>query len=526
MTALAGLLVLVSLAALLWQRQHTLLTYFQQEEYDNTRFFTAWQNVRLFDLRATATIVVALVVIAAGAPFVGVKLALAAALAGIMLIERRYRFKKPLAMTERAKRLLYLSFALTLVLALLTVVHPLWAIVALQLAPVTLVLANMALKPLQTRVNEGYTDQAKAKLARLDPVRIGITGSFGKTTVKHMLAEILEASGSVFYSPGSINTVLGHTRHIRQRLQWSHKYFIAEMGAYGIGSIKRLCDFIHPTYGIVTAIGDAHTERFGSIEAIAQAKSELAEEACLAGGTVVVNIDVMQYEPFQRLKKIYDLRMITVGAEGSDVVVDAQETDGASWRISLHSKLGLIPDVTYDLPLLGAHNVTNSALAVTLSLVIDPEIADQIPYFTKTIAQVPHRLQVLDTPGSALILDDAYNSNEQGFMSAVASMDKLAKKRGGRRILVTPGIAELGLEHDRVHARLGEFCSDRCDTVYVINPSRIPSFAETIDADKVTVVEVPSFAAARAAIAKDLKQKDVVLYENDLPDLLEEKRLL
>jgi UDP-N-acetylmuramoyl-tripeptide--D-alanyl-D-alanine ligase len=182
--------------------------------------------------------------------------------------------------------------------------------------------------------------------------------------------------------------------------------------------------------------------------------------------------------------------------------------------------------VKYELPLLGDHNILNSALAVVLALKVDPDIVDKIPYFTQTISQVPHRLQKIGNPGTALILDDAYNSNELGFLSAVSSMDKLARQRGGRRILVTPGIAELGLEHDRVHKRLGSFCAQNCDLIYVVNPARIQSFLEAADSSTATVVKVSTFAEARSAISEILQDEDVVLYENDLPDILEERRLL
>ena len=168
----------------------------------------------------------------------------------------------------------------------------------------------------------------------------------------------------------------------------------------------------------------------------------------------------------------------------------------------------------------------NSALAVVLAVLIDPRIADQIPFFTRTISQVPHRLQKIGAPGAALILDDAYNSNEMGFISAVTAMSKLANQRGGRRILVTPGIAELGLEHERVHRRLGSFSAENCDVIYVVNPARIIGFLDAARSGRAKIVEVPTFRDARIVIAKDLKQEDVVLYENDLPDLLEERRLL
>jgi UDP-N-acetylmuramoyl-tripeptide--D-alanyl-D-alanine ligase len=526
MTVLVNIVLFGALAYLLYQRSLTLLTYFQQEEYDGTRFVASCLDVRLYDVRATSATVLAVILMAFGVSSTLCLIALAAVFGGLAFIEGKYRYKKPLAKTQRAMQIFKLVAAVLILFALLVFVHPILAILAIQIAPIVMIAINAALKPFQDRINEGFVTQAREKLERLDPVRIGITGSFGKTTVKHMFAEILETSGPVFYSPGSINTVLGLTRHIRQRLQWSHRYFIAEMGAYGIGSIDRLCDFIHPQFGIVTAVGDAHTERFGSLDAIAQAKSELVANVCKTGGTMVMNVDVMKFEPFQALKEKYGAQIVTVGLQDADVLIEAVEIEGGAWSITLRSDDARIPSLTFELPLIGDHNVMNSALAVTMALLIDKSTVQQIPYFTKTIAQIPHRLQKIDVPGSALILDDAYNSNELGFMSAVSALDKLAQQRGGRRILVTPGIAELGLEHDRVHDRLGKYCATKCDLIYAVNPTRIETFCQSAKSETAKVFEVPTFSAARAEISKTLDKEDVVLYENDLPDLLEEKRFL
>jgi len=526
MMILAQLCLIGGLLFLLVQRDRTLLTYFQQEEYDGTRFLGAWKNVRLYDVKATLATVIAVTTGALVGDGWPVTLLLAGAYAALAYFERAHRYKKALVMTERASRIFRLTLGAVGLLSLLVLLHPLWAVVVLQAAPLVMVGVNRLLQPFQQRINARFEAQAREKLERLNPVRIGITGSFGKTTVKHMLAEILAASGPVYFSRGSINTILGHTRHIRQRLQWSHRYFVAEMGAYGIGSIKRLCDFVHPRYGIVTAVGDAHMERFGSIEAVAQAKSELASEVCGAGGTIVLNAELLKHAPFQRVRDQFGKQVITVGFEDADVTIEHQELEGGSWFITLHSEMPQLDGIAYELPLLGDHNVMNSALAVVLAVVIDPGITDQIPFFTRAISQVPHRLQKVGAPGAALVLDDAYNSNELGFLSAVSAMSKLADQRGGRRILVTPGIAELGLEHDRVHDRLGVFCAENCDMIYVVNPDRIRSFVNAARASKAEIIEVATFADARAEIAKDLHEKDVVLYENDLPDLLEERRLL
>ncbi|WP_230281220.1 UDP-N-acetylmuramoyl-tripeptide--D-alanyl-D-alanine ligase [Croceicoccus sp. Ery15] len=535
MIYLTVILFAAAFAFLLWVRLHTLLTYFQQEEYNARRFPAAILRMRLFDVRASIVLLV-LTGIAALAMAKGelVGLALTSILASAALLvaiawhEKQYRYKKPLALTERARRIRNVAAIICVLLVLLATMGPIQALIAIQLPPLALIIANAILQPVQERVNEGFVAEARDKLARLDPLRIGITGSFGKTTTKHIFAEVLGVSAPVFYSRGSINTVLGLTRHIRERLQWSHRYFIAEMGAYGIGSVARLCRFVQPDYGIVTAIGDAHTERFGSVENIAKAKSELVEAVCDKGGTAVVATQVMDYAPFRGLAERFPGQVVTVGPEeNADIRIVSAALQDADWVITLKDRRSEgIGTISYELPLLGEHNVTNSALAVAMAAIIDPAIAKRIPLVTPDVEQVPHRLQKRESPSEALVLDDAYNANEAGFRNAVAVASELAKQRGGRAILVTPGIAELGMEHDRVHAKLGEYAAGLADVIYAVNPSRIAGFTGALAAAGKPAIEVASFAEARKALQIDTKPEDVVLYENDLPDLLEEKRLL
>jgi len=516
-----GLLAfVVALVALVHVRLNTLLTYFQQEEYDARRFLAAIPRVRLYDLRASGVILLAIVLGPLTGHWVVVQVLAALALGGIVWHESRYRWKKPLVLTERAARIRAGAAVLALPGLLLTLLHPVWGLVLLHLLPFLLIAANAALKPFQERINRQFIASAKAKLARLDPVRIGITGSFGKTTVKHILAELLELSGPVFYSRGSINTELGLTRHIRQRLQPSHRYFVAEMGAYGIGSVRRLCGFVQPRYGIVTAVGAAHMERFGSVEAVAQAKSELVEAVCAAGGLAVINAELLAHAPFAALKAAHPENVLSVGA-GGDVAVSA-DLIGSDWHITL-SGAGL--DLGYALPLLGEHNILNSALAVVLAARIDPSVIERLPLVTRVVEQVPHRLQKREVPGQPLVLDDAFNSNEAGFANALRVLRQVADQRGGRAILVTPGIVELGLEHERVHTRLGALAAETCDEIHAVNPGRIPSFVQAAELVGATVHGADTLGTARAAL-KGTAPEDVILYENDLPDILEERRLL
>lgn len=531
MTALSfvfSALFLLSVAGWGMVRINTILTYFQQEEYDSSRFVGAIFRVRLFDVIAS----IALAALFVAHAYLGfgayVWLGGAALLALIALRERGYTYKKKLVATERLKRIRWLARGFFLISIGALIVHEFAVFALLQAPPFFIMLANRLLRPMQEDINQGFVDQAVEKLQSFQPVTIGITGSFGKTTTKHILAEILESAGPVFYSPGSINTVLGLTRNIREKLQRGHKFFLAEMGAYGIGSIKRLCDFSDPEYAIVTAIGDAHTERFGSIENIAKAKSELVEHVCARGGMSVIPLEILEHAPFADLKQKHPELVRTVG-HGPDAdfqIVDAKLED-SNWSIKIRDVGNRgASKIHYTLPLLGDHNILNSALSVVLTYLISPATATRIAAFSKDVEQVQHRLQKIDNPGQPLILDDAYNSNEIGFKNAVKVLRKLADQRGGKAVLVTPGVAELGLEHDRVHDRLGAFASDHCDAIVAVNPARIESFVSAIDTGNTDFRTRSSFADARRMVSEITSEKDVVLYENDLPDLLEETRLL
>lgn len=519
---------LVALAGFGLVRINTILTYFQQEEYDSSRFLGAVMRVRLFDVLASVGLITLFAIntqIDLGAYL---WLAAAAILAGIALRERGYSYKKKLVATQRLKRIRWLTrgfFALSMTLLFL---HAFAVLIILQVTPLLIMLANRLLRPFQEKVNQGFIDDAVEKLDTFNPTTIGITGSFGKTTTKHILAEVLEAAGPVFYSPGSINTVLGLTRNIREKLQRGHQYFIAEMGAYGIGSIKRLCDFCDPDYGIVTAIGNAHTERFGDIATIAKAKSELVEHVCAKGGMAVIPYEILEHAPFADLKTRFPDNVRTVGkTSDADFQIVSATLKDSNWAISIRDQASPGADpLTYTLPLLGDHNILNSALAVVLTYLVNPASAARIAAFSKDVEQVQHRLQKVDNPGQPLILDDAYNSNEVGFKNAVTVLRELANHRGGKAILVTPGVAELGLEHERVHGRLGEHASQHCDTIIAVNPDRIEAFVKAIDPSTTEFHTRASFAEARRFVNEITSDKDVVLYENDLPDLLEETRLL
>lgn len=527
-TLLVTFIYFAGLLFLLDVRVHTLLTYFQQEEYEAGRFLATVAKMRLYDVVSGAAVLVLFVLGLVARQQELALLGAAIVFAGVAWRERKFKFKKPLVLTARILRLRLVVRPAIAVLALSVWLWWPLAVLVLQIVPLVIVAANALLAPAQERINQGYIEEARQKLADFEGLRIGVTGSFGKTSVKHILAQVLAIDGNVFYSRGSVNTVLGLTRHIRQRLQPSHKYFIAEMGAYQIGSIARLCRFAQPEVGIITAVGDAHLERFGGIEQVAEGKAELAAFVCEHGRLVVTTEDVLQHKPFRDLYERHREKFVVCGpSEAADVqILDSRlDQDGRALKLRV-GKDGPLLDLV--VPLLANYNAANIALVVGTVNAIAPSVLAFLPGFMPHLEQTPHRLQKKESVGAPLLLDDAYNANEVGFREAVAVLKTLADERGGKSVMVTPGIVELGATHDQVHRALGELSGKLCDAVYVVNPARIPSFLEGAKAGgKATITPVQRFSEAQAAISKLYRDpRDVILYENDLPDMLEEVRLL
>lgn len=418
--------------------------------------------------------------------------------------------KKPLRMTARAKRVYWLSLVLVpcvfLGHTLLGKPFPAWpawimaVAVFVPVAPVFLLFSNLLLRPVERRIQNRYWREGRERLLKLKPVVIGITGSFGKTSVKHILGHILATAAPTLITPGSVNTPMGVTRIIREKLEPRHKYFVVEMGAYGPGSIARLCALAPPDHAIVTAVGPAHLERFGSLEVTAQAKAELAQAAA---GTVVVPEDLLAYPAFAALRD-----RLTLCPPHT-----VEQTHGGL-RVEIDGRV-------LEAPLYGAHHGDNIALAWALARALGLE-AELIAAALRTVPQIAHRLEVGTYATGAALIDDAYNANPAGVRAALDLLDFLAREDGKRRILVTPGVVELGEAHAAEHSALGAYAAPRADVIIAVAAQRIPSFVKAArEAGAVDVMEVARFAEAQAWLAENTGPGDVVLIANDLPDALE-----
>ena len=270
-------------------------------------------------------------------------------------------------------------------------------------------------------------------------------------------------------------------------------------------------------------MGEAHYERFKNLENVARAKFELAEAVLAKGGKMVVAEQALS-QPYARQFVDTHRAAFLVCGESADADIrlrNPQETlAGTSVQVTWKKKTYLL-----HAPVWGNHQAGNMVLvfAMAVNLGLPPE---QVVTALKTAPQTKHRLEVKHQPDGSILIDDAYNSNPVGFANALDTLALLCPK-GGRRILVTPGMAELGAEHDNQHARLAEKAATCVDIALVVRPERIPTFKATLG-EKLgpNMLTFQTFAEANQWLKTNLKRNDIVLLENDLPDLYEKRLVL
>ncbi len=515
-----GLLLIVFLAYLFFciRRLMTYLHIFQQEEYDYSRFLQWIFANKVVDKRLTAVLVIiSLLSFTISGTITLLLLTISFAVIAILEKDPRRDSKKKLVMTQRAKRVFIIALGIMILTAMWWFLLPLpWPwIFNVQIVPMALVIANGILTPWENSVQQKFWNEAHKKLQDLDPKIIGITGSYGKTSVKHILGHILKTQAPTLITPGSVNTPMGITRIVREQLDETHKYFIAEMGAYGPGSVARLCKLAPPDVGVITAIGQAHYERFKSLETVAEAKFELAESVLETGTAVVIHDTCLRFDYVKKMVDAKRDKFVVVGNtshKDMDIASVEQRTDGLEVRLTWAGE-----NYVLTMPLYGLHHGQNAALAfaTAATLGVPPE---NIVTALRSVPQITHRLEV-KKQGDGIIIDDAFNSNPEGFRSA---LDLLAAMHG-RKILITPGMVELGTAHDEEHEKIGKRAGEVCDVVLLVLPERVPSFIagfKTTGASK-QLIEVRSFKEASEWLDKNHQSGDAVLIENDLPDLYE-----
>ena len=427
--------------------------------------------------------------------------------------------KKKFALTARMKRL-YGSLIVTLLLIPVLVflfwgdVHAFGAIccvIAALLLPWIVALAGVLALPIEKLIFHLYFKDAEKKLLE-NPrlIRIGITGSYGKTSTKFILAEILSQKYNVLATPASFNTPMGVTRIIRERLTPAHQVFIGEMGARHVGEIKELSNLVHPAIGILTAVGPQHLDTFKSIERIEKTKYELIDALPQDGLGVFLNDDGIVYKLYEKTGK----PKMLAGKEGADAWASDVSVSPQGSHFTL--RLGDWEPFECTTPLLGRHNIGNicAACCVAKHLGLNRE---QIQRGIQQLKPVEHRLQLLKTAGGVTVIDDAFNTNPTSSKEAL----KVLSSFPGRRVIVTPGMVELGAEEARYNEEFGQAMADAVDVAVLVGKRHTEPIQKGLTEKGFppeSIHVVASLDEAIRVVNGILRPGDVVMYENDLPD--------
>jgi len=375
---------------------------------------------------------------------------------------------------------------------------------------------NIINKPIENAINNYYINDAKKILSKhKNLTTIGITGSYGKTSVKFILNRILNEKFNTTVTPESFNTPMGIVRTVRERMKPQTEIFVAEMGAKNVGDIKELCELCNPSLGIITAVGPQHLETFGNVENVAKTKFELADNVLKhSKGRVYVNFD--STPACEYAKTISDKSKIVSFGTSSDFMCYAENISytpsGTSFIVKYNNW-----DFPITCKLLGKHSVTNllGAIAIALDLGLSEK---QIRFAVASLKATEHRLELKPFLNGSVLIDDAYNSNPEGCLEAVRVLGSF---NGMKRILVTPGLVELGDKEYDYNYALGEEATKHCDFIILVGVKRAIPIRDGIsktsfDSSRVLIVE--SFKNAMEHLRNMTDKNTVVLFENDLPD--------
>jgi UDP-N-acetylmuramoyl-tripeptide--D-alanyl-D-alanine ligase len=523
----------------------------QQDDYSNLRFLRWFASARS---RALHSLVAPVFLIGAGlqvalsaAPTQYWVVALASCLAAFVAkrTSKRPPQKKPLVYTGRARRLLAASVVFSgvlFVVGFLAVSQAAEAVgvgaasapglavlvmaaVSIVAAPFTIMLANFLLWPLQATINWSYRFRAGRKLRRFHPMVVGITGSYGKTSTKYFIEALMESRYRVLKTRASFNTILGICRAVNEELGPEHQAFIVEMGAYRRGEIRDMARLTRPHIGVLTAIGPQHLERFGDIETIEMAKFELLA-ALPADGIAIINNDDPRVRRLAATLRGPEVCRYGIdysdGNSGGDLDLRAADIehgrDGLTF--SLIDREG--KRVTVKTRLIGLHNVSNILAAASVARAADVSLRE-IAGAIGRLQPVPHRLEVHTGADGVTIIDDAYNSNPVGAAGALAV---LAEFKTGRKIMVTPGMVELGEEQDARNEEFGAAAAKVCDYVILVGKNQTAAIRRglvTAGFAEDRAISVKNLNEGLEAMKGIVRAGDIVLFENDLPDLYDEE---
>jgi UDP-N-acetylmuramoyl-tripeptide--D-alanyl-D-alanine ligase len=375
--------------------------------------------------------------------------------------------------------------------------------------PALLDLALAITRPIEDALADKFVRQAGVLLSQVRPIVVAVTGSYGKTTTKGYIAHLIGAARDTLASPKSYNNRAGLSRTVNEHLGPSTEVLVAEMGTYGPGEIAALCRWMNPEIAVITAIGPAHLERFKTLDRTLEAKAEITEHARV----VVLNADDERLAGLAKVLEVAGTKVVRASGTSPDADVAVLAVrDGIELRVG-RRRLGIAVTGPSDRPT--ALSNAACAVGVAVELGVAPEAL--LPRLA-TLPVPPNRLQRYLAEGGYVVLDDTFNSNPTGGRLALARLD--AEAATGRKVVVTPGMVELGASQRDENAAFGAAAAAIVSHLLIVARTNRRALSEGAAQTPggAEVVLVDRLDEAVAWVRKHLGPGDAVLYENDLPD--------
>lgn len=424
--------------------------------------------------------------------------------------------KSSLNFTARVKRFYFMyAIVLFLIFYLLKKIVPILGLNALPtlFSPLWIILSAILVWPIERLIYELYFQDAKRILKERDDILvIGVTGSFGKTSVKFFMQTILSQKYNVLCTRDSRNTPMGVATCIREDIMPSYNIFVAELGARHRGDVKELCRLLSPKIGVLTSVGPQHLETFGSIDAIKQTKYDLIRALPSDGFAVFGEDHAIVHTLYEQTK----IPKVIAGDNGEDIWAEDLVEEGTETHFTICSKDGR--RIPVRMHLRGAHYVNNALIAAAVAIKLG--LSDrQIMYGVELFTPIRHRFKIETGEDGVHRINNGYNANPVSSSQTLAELGK--PNYEGRRIIITPGFVELGFEEERYNKELGMQIASVADVVLLIGRKRTEPIAEGLIKAGFPSEAIHVFDSLKEAndYYETIKARgDYVLYENDLPD--------
>ncbi|SFV61546.1 UDP-N-acetylmuramoylalanyl-D-glutamyl-2,6-diaminopimelate--D-alanyl-D-alanine ligase [hydrothermal vent metagenome] len=348
----------------------------------------------------------------------------------------------------------------------------------------------------------GFKKKAEERLESMeDLIVIGITASYGKTSIKNYVEHLLKAKYKTYATPRSVNTLGGVMKDINEDLPSDTQIYIVEMGARGQGDIAEISSFVNPHYVIVGKIGPAHIEYFRTMENIRNTKMEILKSQRLKEAWVHESAMVKREKTVHTFGTMENWDMRNNIPAPEYILTDIEAT--------LESTKFNLDSMTYEASILGEFNAMNLAVSVLIAKKLEVEEED-IQKGLKSLAPVAHRLQRIDA-GGKIILDDSFNGNIDGMMASFT----LSSTHEGRKVLITAGLVEVD---EDLNIQVAQKANEIFDVIVVTSDINESIYKAHIDVDKFSKLSDKS--KMQEMLIEKTRKGDLILFANDAPSFM------